>query len=194
MSEFSRCGDEAPGRLIPEFPGGDFGIRFFADSILITLPFEPQQLNWVPIARIFSGVSAIVATGLSRGILFRGAIAIGDYIETDHAVLGPAVLDSAEWFEMPDMFGVIATPSALFSIQRVIGERAGQEEGKPEWPVGAQESMGIPYNVPLKNGDSVFTHTADWTFSARIRSRDASHNLETWFYTVLKDALIISTS
>lgn len=105
-------------------------------------------------------------------------------------MLGPAVLDSAEWFEMPEMFGAIATPNAMFSIQRVIGEKDGQEEGQHDWPVGARESMGVSYEVPLKNGASVLTHVADWTFSARVRSRDASRNLEMWFYAVLKNTLV----
>lgn len=44
VSEFSLGGDDARGRVMPEFPGGEFGIRFFADSILITLPFERQHI------------------------------------------------------------------------------------------------------------------------------------------------------
>jgi hypothetical protein len=135
---------------------------------------------------MFSGVGAIIAVGLSRGILFRGAFAIGDYIESENAVLGPAVIDAAQWFEMPDMFSVIATPNAMFAIERVLA----LETSDDEWPVGARESMGVAYDVPLKSGKVVRTNAVDWTFSAKVRSKNAWHSIETWFFTALKDNLV----
>lgn len=174
------------GRVVPEHPGDDFRIRFFGDSILITLPFDRERLNWVPIARMVSGVGAVVATALSRRILFRGALAIGEYIESEDAVLGPAVLDAAHWYEMADMFGVIATPSAMFPIRRLLADPMAVAT----WPAGAVEAMGVPYAVPLKTGRSVSTNVADWTFSARVRSELAGRNIEEWFFTMLQDALV----
>jgi hypothetical protein len=184
MAQFDLCdkNDQLVGRIIPEFPGGEFQIRFFADSILITLPFEREHLNWVPIARMFSGAAAVVATSLSRGFLFRGALAIGEYLESEDAVLGPAILDAAQWYDMPDMLGVIATPSAMFFVQSLLADKAAIES----WPAGAAEGMGVSYTVPLKNGRNVLTNVADWTFSARVRSSDAMRNLEKWFFTVLQ--------
>lgn len=181
-------GDDDPrsGRIAPEFPGGEFRIRFFGDSILITLPFEREHLNWVPIARMFYGAGAVVATALGRGILFRGALAIGEYVESADAVLGPAVLDAAHWYEMADMFGVIATPSAMFPIRRLLADGAAVAT----WPAGAVEAMGVPYTVPLKTGKTVVTNVADWTFSARVRSEHARRNIEQWFFTALQDTLV----
>jgi len=47
VAEFSMPGDdrEKVGKKLPAYPGGDFRIRFFGDSILITLPFDPDHLN-----------------------------------------------------------------------------------------------------------------------------------------------------
>jgi len=137
------------------------------------------------VARIFSGVSSVIATGLMRRILFRGAIAVGEFVESDDAVLGPAVIDAAHWYEMPDFFGAIATPNAMFSIETILADKPA-EEGSEDWPVGASESMGRPYEVPLKNGKCLKTHAADWTISAWVRSREASENMEKWFYSILQ--------
>lgn len=186
MREFAITEEGSGGRIVPEHPGGEFRIRFFADSILITLPIEREHLNWVPIARTFSGVAAVLATAFGRGILFRGAIAIGNYIETDDAVLGPAILDAAHWYESADLFSVLATPNALFNIRRLLCDRNDMEL----WPVGAVEMLGLPYDVPMKNGKSVHTHLVDWTFSARIRSCDASVDIERWFYGIIADYIV----
>jgi hypothetical protein len=174
------------GRIVPTHPGGEFRIRFFADSILITLPIEREDLSWFPIARVFSGIGTVLATAFGRGILLRGAIATGQYIETDDAVLGPAILDAAHWYELADLFGVLATPNTYFTICRLLCDRKELES----WPVGATEMLGYPYDVPLNNGQSLHTHLVDWTFSARIRSRDASTNIQRWFYGVIGDYLI----
>jgi len=56
--------------------------------------------------------------------------------------------------------------------------------------VGAVEMLGRPYDVPLKNGKSVHTHLVDWTFSARVRSRDAASDIERWFYGVIADYIV----
>jgi len=188
ISEFSmeRRDRKQMGRVPEKYSGGEFRVRFFADSILITLPFEREHANWLPIARMFVGLSAIVAVSLSRRILFRGAVAIGDYIESEDAVLGPAVLDAAHWYEMPDMFGVIATPNAMFSIQRILLDHAAVKS----MPAGGVKLMGLSYRVPLKTGKTLETHVADWTSSARIRLRDASTDIEHWFFGVLQDCLV----
>ena len=189
MSWFSTKQDddrERAGKVKQAYPGGEFRVRFFADSILITLPFEREHLNWFPIARMFAGLSAIVAKALSRGILFRGAVAIGDYIESEDAVLGPAVLDAAHWYEMLDMFGVIATPNAMFSIKLILYDKAVIYA----MPAGNGEAMGFPYEVPLKTGRTLVTHVADWAYSAKVHSRDASKNIEHWFFGVLHDCLV----
>lgn len=180
---------ELRGRVTPKHPGGAFRVRFFSDTILITLPFDRDHLNWVPVARMFAGVSSVIAVGLKRGILFRGAIAIGQYVESEDAVLGPAILDAAQWFETPELFGAIATPNAMFSIQRILLDRP-EGEGSDDWPVGARQSLGIPYDVPLKNNKTLSTHAADWTFSARIRSSEAAKNIEKWFFSVVQDLIV----
>lgn len=179
--ELSDDHGRSSGRIVTAFPGDEFRIRFFADSILITLSFDREHLNWVPIARMFSGVAAVVATGLMRGFLFRGAISIGEYLESDDAVLGPAVLDAAQWYDLPDMVGVMAAPGAMFFIRSLLAD----ESAKESWPTGAAQGMGVSYTVPLKNGRTVVTNVADWTFSARVHSADAMRNLEQWFFTVL---------
>jgi hypothetical protein len=182
MSEFAITEETSHGREMPEHPGGEFSIRFFADSILITLPVEREHMNWAPIARTFSGTGAVLATAFNRGILFRGAIAIGNYIETNDAVLGPAILDAAHWYETANMFGVFATPNAMFTIRRLLCDREDIES----WAIGAVESTGLPYEVPLNSGLTIDTHMVDWSFSAGVRSRDAAHDIEKWFYKVLE--------
>jgi hypothetical protein len=186
MKEFAITDEDTRGRVVPEHPGGEFRIRFFADSILITLPIDREHLSWFPIARTFSGVGAVLASAFGRGVLFRGAIAIGHYIETNDAVLGPAILDAAYWYESADLFGVLATPNAYYTIRRLCRDR----EQVDSWPVGAMEALGRPYDVPLRDGKSLQTHLVDWTFSARVRSREASEDIKRWFYGVIADYIV----
>jgi hypothetical protein len=186
MTQFQSRDIPVQGAAVPGHPGGEFRIRFFGDAILITLPFGRDELNWAPIARMFSGTAAVVAAGVSRGIFFRGALAIGPYIESEDAVLGPAVLDAAHWYEMADMFGVIATPNAMFSILRIASDC--DSLGSPRR--GVDEALGVAYPVPLKNGKTLTTRVADWPFSATIQSSEAMANTERWFFAKLQDALI----
>lgn len=52
----------------------------------------------------------------SYDLFFRGAIAYGHYIREGNTFIGPAVDDVAEWYEVPDMIGVVTTPKCNYLV------------------------------------------------------------------------------
>lgn len=100
----------------------------------------------------------LVAMGIRRGMLLRGAITYGQYIETNHGVLGPAIADAASWYEQCDWVGVIATPTLGLRIDAIDATwRCGRG--------GTIEGYFIKYNVPLRNGSRRKLWTVPWPTS-----------------------------
>lgn len=181
LSEFSDAQQDAFSTKLSYLglpPESDFHVRFFGDTILVTLPCEKKNLNWHLLTRIFWGVANLIAHAMERGILFRGAVAVGEYVETRDAVLGPAVNDAAQWYDLPDLFGAIATPSMMLLLRYVLSDpqivRSLPEQGIPGLAV--QEWV-----VPLNTGKTLTTVVADWMLAAYQIIPEAETNLERWF-------------
>ncbi len=89
-------------------------------------------------------ISEIFEWGLENKIPFRGSIAIGDYLDKDNFLVGPAMFDANDWCEVADWFGIICTPKTRLWIESVF-EKIGQNELEKS---GLQEIF-VEYNVPL---------------------------------------------
>jgi hypothetical protein len=90
---------------------------------------------------------------LEHGILFRGAIAIGQFYmnEETNTVMGNAVSDAAAWYDLADWIGIAATPHATLYIQSLVEQKA--------------ENIGrlmVDYPVPLKNLAKVNLKAVNW--------------------------------
>jgi len=86
----------------------------FGDTLIFSWEITPQELSaYIPDVGFF--LSYVILWGLENKIAFRGAVSVGDYIQSEATVLGPAISDAAAWHDCPEMIGIIATPfSASF--------------------------------------------------------------------------------
>ena len=87
--------------------------------------------------------------GVEDGVLFRGAIAVGKYLESETTIIGPAITDAASWHEYADWFGCIATPNCT---QRINAETLD----------GSNPHGLIRYSVPFKSRKDLELWCVDW--------------------------------
>jgi hypothetical protein len=83
----------------------------FGDTILVSWEFPtiPDPIHVLAICGQF--LSALVALYMSKDILFRGAMSYGKYVTDDeNSVIGPAVTNAAEWYDKPQLVGVMVEP------------------------------------------------------------------------------------
>ncbi|MBN1594220.1 MAG: hypothetical protein JW941_13335 [Candidatus Coatesbacteria bacterium] len=132
----------------------------FADNIVFT--WQIQQRPEIALRYLsFQWLSFLIACGIKENLPFRGAIAIGEYIQQDHTVLGPAVTDAAAWHERGDWIGIIATPKAgekLAALEKEMQECTQFMDEAPAWIVR--------YNVPIKSPCHIRNEmwTVPWPF------------------------------
>jgi len=94
------------------------------------------------------------ALSLGRGILFRGAFAVGEVYRADtkeNTIMGPAVSDAASWYATPDWVGLSATPHATIFFDSLIPQITSD-----------LEHLLIPYNVPMKDGRRPRLRAVNW--------------------------------
>jgi hypothetical protein len=85
----------------------DLSIHFFGDSILITYEIADRNAELDYYRRIVFLLRGLICFALTNGLLIRGSLALGEFIDKDGVVLGPAVSDVATWYEALDSIGVI---------------------------------------------------------------------------------------
>jgi len=100
-------------------------IRYFGDSILITYPLPSECSLRRQLYGTFIIINELVFHGLAMGILFRGAVSLGRYLEKQDILLGPAVTDAANWYDRSDMIGVMLTPATSHYLNAVCDLTAG---------------------------------------------------------------------
>jgi hypothetical protein len=94
-------------------------IRFFGDTLLITYEIKDRSKE----QQYFVGLGFILrlflCEALQLGLMFRGSLSLGDYVDKDSVVLGPAISDAAAWYEELDMMGVVLTPHATLALKQM---------------------------------------------------------------------------
>ena len=127
------------------------------DAIVLT--WEHQKRSEISLTHLpLIWLSGAIVRGLLDGLLLRGAIAIGEYIQDKATVLGPAVSDVAEWYEGAERIGVIATPKAgekLGDYMNQIGNGSDSTSHHPAW--------FVDYKEPLKNRRVERSEEVLWT-------------------------------
>jgi hypothetical protein len=97
---------------------------------------------------IFVVLAYFYIAALDGGILFRGAISIGEFIKQDNVALGPAIADCAAWYDQFEFIGAAATPFSTQYIRHLYCQSQGNSDDP--WTIDATEM--ILYDVPTKNG------------------------------------------
>ncbi|MCB2426785.1 hypothetical protein [Methylophaga pinxianii] len=152
-------------------------IRTFGDTILIAWEILGKE-NPNQILKLLSVIShlinGMIVNGIHKGFLLRGAISVGDFLHDENTLIGPAITDSAEWFEEADWFGCITTPSCTLKINSVIN-------GMSVFGMPISHDY-IDYEVPLKSGKTIRVLSTNWpalfsqvTLITNSKSNDAGN-------------------
>ena len=139
-------------------------IYSFADTVILTWETNENDklLQVLYVASTISNI--IINEGLERGILWRGAIAVGDFIcdNNNTTILGPAVADAASWYEVADWFGVIATPHTGFYAELLCNEFKNGTFFEGKMKSAPPEMAFVKYMVPIKNSISTEMYAVPW--------------------------------
>jgi hypothetical protein len=122
-------------------------IATFGDTIVISWPTGRENvMRMLPC--VAEWLRPAIQWGIAHGILLRGCMSVGEYIEDGATVLGPAIADAAKWYEAADWFGVILSPSCQMRLISLI-ESAKLD---PFMKCITFEQWFIQYPVPFKDG------------------------------------------
>jgi hypothetical protein len=162
--------------------------RFFGDSVLITYAVNSER----ELKRVMLGVYFLICNficlSLKMGILFRGALSVGKYLETKDVMLGPAITDAANWYDQPDFIGVMLTPSTTNLVKSIyrLGSKTDQVDVESPHP-----SL-LLYEVPISKrsvsrGSEIQAYAVNWPglIDLEYAPEDKKDRL-LWFYNRVK--------
>ena len=86
-------------------------IVVFGDTLIYTWDLKETPYKNPLLVSVAKWLQPVVLAGLNRDLLWRGAMAMGEYLWSPTMVLGPAVADAASWCEAADWIGIVATPN-----------------------------------------------------------------------------------
>lgn len=134
-------------RIDPE----DVEVFTLNDAVIIAYNAGEQQPTPRQVRTFIIILLKFFVRSLSEGILFRGAIAIGDFYmnRRENVVMGPAVSDADDWYEKAEWIGVHTTPDTTLAIR--------QWDDHEIKPVVMRD-----YGVPLKDGTVQQAMVANW--------------------------------
>lgn len=102
---------------------------------------------------------SMVQEGLKKGILLRGATAIGEYEEKGNILLGESIDEAAEWHEQVNWCGVILSPRTYMILKAITNDSAKETK-----LVSATLKLWIEYNrIPFKIGGTAMNRCLNWT-------------------------------
>jgi hypothetical protein len=136
----------AKGKPAPEF---GFRIESFSDSFILTYwSNEPprQQVN-----HLGNEMIGMFDFGITKHLLFRGAIAYGAFCQGSRSLVGPAVDEAYEWAGLASWAGILCTPSARRAICDVAPGGEKDLQGEFGW-----------WSVPLSDRSTVDTWALWW--------------------------------
>jgi len=157
--------DVDAGQKIPgiKWNAEQLSFKFFGDSVLMAYEFPSSGSPRSCIDCVVFVVATSICLALKKGILFRGAISIGTYVETNDVFLGPAITDAANWYDRSDMVGAIVTPATMNYLKAIMGLSSKSTEAQVHSPIPRL----ILYDVPLSRSaktetKSILTYVIEW--------------------------------
>ena len=93
----------------------------------------------------------MITNGIFKGVYLRGVISIGKFYQSPTIIIWPAVDEAAEWYTNIDWIGVSASPSAYFTIEKLIGlnEDVSKWFIKYDWRLYSSTNRRCKYVVQL---------------------------------------------
>jgi hypothetical protein len=141
----------SPLNIIP-----DLDIATFGDTIIICWPIKNDDGDNIHLhlMGMFHLMKLLMVDGITDQFFYRGSIAVGEYIQYDNAILGPAVSDAAMWYENADWFGIFLTPNCEFvATYSLFEENKHNKDIIDTVPI---ESLIVKYPVPIGNSTQDF--------------------------------------
>ena len=135
-------------------------------------------------------MASSICFALKRGILFRGAISIGTYLEAEDVILGPAITDAANWYDRSDMVGAIVTPATMNYLKAIAGlsSKSTKDEVHSLFP------RLILYDVPLSRSartenKSIVTYAIEWpSLLSKYQGMDKPKDSLSIFFECIKNS------
>jgi hypothetical protein len=140
-----------------------YDIKAFSDTVIITVKLINRDDNTRMVesdnlllhtARL---IAPMLVKAIFKGIYLRGVISVGQFYQSPTSIIGPAVDEAAEWYTNVDWIGVSASPSAYFTIEKLIEVK----ENVSNW--------FVKYQVPTKINSSEKGWAVNWP---RLYPRD----------------------
>ena len=157
----------------------------FGDTVLFIWDLANHPKPDVFLLYFANIASFLMILALDKGIVFRGAMTIGDYIQNENVVIGPAIADAASWYELANMIGIIVTPYCGQFISSICEDiPINPTAYPPNYMAGISLSFR-KYNVPLKGGIEESLWTINWPSLNGARMSSKSIALK-WYYDCIK--------
>lgn len=194
--------------MVDEFdPSAKFSppkVVTFADNVVFCWGSPPERVNsaetnlltQVYLLYLCQYLGVLIKVALSKGLLWRGAIGVGEYIyfRSSNTLLGPAVNDAASWYDKADWIGIIATPSCGMRLSALKNFKEAQDAIKP---INSQSSLKLStfcteYDITMKGGAKQMLWAVSWPAQYLSIEPDRKTNLggEQVFWYVISRLMI----
>jgi len=153
----------------------------FGDTIIHCWPIDSKKItdHYSVIYDVVADASLVLQDGVKNGVLYRGCIAIGDYIFEKNTVLGPAVFDAHDWYESANWFGVILTPKTQLLLESLFEKENRKTKDKSDEELEQQLSrLLVRYEVPLSHCASMQNTKEFWSVAWPF-----------WYFNPLKEEI-----
>jgi hypothetical protein len=157
----------------------EFSVRFFGDTLLVTYEVKNKERESEYFESLSFVLSSFICTAIKLGILFRGSVSLGEYLEEGNVVLGPAVFDAAMWYEKLEMIGIIATPKATLSLKSLF--LSDDKTLDDAW------NDGVFINPPLKNNIVAELFVFNWLIFLSYDDENGHEKTEKYFYKLIRE-------
>lgn len=174
--------------------------NIFGDTVIIMWKCDNVPHDFSSTFMFASEVAAnLIRLGVEKGLFLRGAISIGEYVnkstEYGKSTIGPAVADSASWYEEADWFGVIATPHCSIQINRMIDDvieiiksnsiiHVDDDSKFQEALIYDLKNRYVEYKVPRKNKEPIKLKVLNWQIKSEINKNEITKWLSDKLRTV----------
>jgi len=137
-------------------------LSVFGDTIIYTWDLHESKYPNIQLLAVAQWLRPAIVSGLMHGILWRGALAMGDYLWSESVVLGPAVSDAASWCQEADWIGIIATPNCsqrISELNAFIQSDFYKQNNKEIIDISERY---VKYPVPLRDGTIRQLYAINW--------------------------------
>jgi hypothetical protein len=164
----------------------DLTTILFGDTILMTLKITDSNEEYAVFEHLCFVLGEFINDSLKEGLLFRGSISIGDYVQNESIIMGPAVTDAATWYEQLDSIGAIFTPHAT-TVLKGMFLKAIQVTPSSEFTNWTNAILEFP---PLKSGLELELFCLNWPLAAytvfSLKSEIGINEIKIWMYDIFR--------